>query len=72
MSDQPIDNHKSKLKAFFIPITIVIIIAIALSGLTLDFYASPFTPDAPDDLSPIPENPEDPGGKAFGAILNML
>jgi hypothetical protein len=24
------------------------------------------------DISPIPENPEDPGGIAYGAILNML
>ncbi|MHA1946763.1 MAG: presenilin family intramembrane aspartyl protease [Candidatus Hodarchaeales archaeon] len=72
MSENSINNQKSKLKAFFFPIMIVIVIAIALSGLTLDFYANPLTPDVPDDLSPIPENPEDPGGIAFGAILNML
>ncbi len=72
MSDHPIDNQKSKLNAFFFPIVIVIVIAIVLSSLTLEFYANPLTPDAPDDLSPIPENPEDPGGIAFGAILNML
>ncbi len=72
MSNHQIDNQKSKLHAFFLPIIIVIVIAIVLSSLTLEFYANPLTPDAPDDLSPIPENPEDPGGIAFGAILNML
>ncbi|MHA1206920.1 MAG: hypothetical protein ACTSSO_05045 [Candidatus Hodarchaeales archaeon] len=50
MSDHPIDNQKSKLKAFFFPIVIVIVIAIILSSLTLEFYANPLTPDAPDDL----------------------
>ena len=70
MSEHPIDKQKSKLKAFFFPIMIVIVIAIALSGITLDFYAK--TPEGPDDLAPIPENPEDPGGIAYGAILNML
>jgi MFS family permease len=72
MSEIPINKGKSKLRAFFLPIIIVIAIAIVLSSLTLDFYANPLTPDTPDDLSPIPENPEDPGGIAYGAILNML
>ncbi len=70
MSDLTIDKQKSKLKAFFLPIMIVVVIAIALSGLTLDFYAK--TPEGPDDISPFQQDPEDPGGIAYGAILNML
>jgi hypothetical protein len=47
-----------------------IIIAIVLSVLTLSFYQH-LAIDAPD-ISPIPENPDDPGGIAQGAIFNML
>ena len=72
MSEQVIENQKSKLNAFLFPIIIVLILAIILSAVTLDFYANPLTPDVPDDLSPVPENPDDPGGIAFGALLNML
>jgi len=34
----------------------------------VEFYIT----DDPPDISPIPENPEDPGGIAYGAILNMI
>jgi len=34
---------------------------------TIEFYITEIP-----DISPIPENPEDPGGIAYGAILNML
>jgi len=72
MSNNPIDNQKSKLRAFFLPIIIVIAIAIVLSSLTLEFYANPLTPDVPEDISPFPQNPEDTGGIFSGAILTMI
>ena len=66
------DNSRAKMRAFFSPIILVVIIAIVLSGITLSFYGNPETQDIPDDISPYPENPDDPGGIAQGAIMNML
>ena len=69
------DDSEAKLRAFLQPIAVVLFIAIILSLLTIDFYVilSQSNPDyVPPDISPIPENPEDPGGIAFGALLNML
>lgn len=34
----------------------------------VEFYVA----NPPQDISPFPENPEDPGGIAYGAILNMI
>ncbi len=67
-----VDNSKAKTRAFFSPIIFVVIIAIILSGMTLSYYGNPETPDEPDDISPYPENPDDPGGIAQGAISTML
>ncbi len=78
MSENASESHETteaKLKAFIQPIVFVILIAIILSLFTLDYYAvmQEIDPDyIPPDISPIPENPEDPGGIAYGAILNMI
>ncbi|MHA1228301.1 MAG: hypothetical protein ACTSPV_16295, partial [Candidatus Hodarchaeales archaeon] len=69
------DSVEAKLRAFMIPIVVVITIAIILSLLTLDYYVylQQVIPDyTPPDISPVPESPDDPGGIAFGAIINML
>lgn len=69
------ETSEAKLHAFIKPIVFVILIAIVLSLFTLDYYSviQQENPDyIPPDISPISENPEDPGGIAFGAILNML
>ena len=78
MSENTPEGHETtdaKLRAFIQPIVFVILIAIILSLFTLDYYAAiqEVDPDyTPPDISPIPENPEDPGGIAYGAILNMI
>ena len=61
------DIRKEKLRAFFSPIFLVILIAIVLTGLTLSYYTNPETPEIPDDVSIVPENPDDPFGIAYGA-----
>lgn len=69
------ETPEAKLRAFIQPIVFVILIAIVLSLFTLQYYAriQEENPDYnPPDMSPIPENPEDPGGIAYGATLNML
>lgn len=69
------ETPEAKLRAFIQPIFFVILIAIVLSLFTLEYYAmlQEQDPDySPPDISPIPENPEDPGGIALGAILNMI
>jgi len=78
-SSQPdsisVDDSGARLRAFIKPIVIVLILAIILSLLTLDYYNILQVEDpnfTPPDISPIPENPEDPGGIAWGAFLNML
>ncbi|UCG89739.1 MAG: hypothetical protein JSU57_04500 [Candidatus Heimdallarchaeota archaeon] len=78
MSERITENHETpeaKLQAFIQPIVFVLLIAIILSIFTLDYYTlvqeQDPTAEIPD-ISPIPENPEDPGGIALGAILNML
>ncbi|MFX1514934.1 MAG: hypothetical protein ACFFC6_01405 [Promethearchaeota archaeon] len=78
MSENTAKSHETteaKLQAFIQPIVLVILIAIILSLFTLDLYAA-IQEENPDysrpDISPIPENPEDPGGIAYGAILNMI
>jgi len=73
MSESLTEKHEpreAKLQAFIQPIVFVLLIAIILSLFTLDYYALANT-EIPD-ISPIPENPEDPGGIALGATLNML
>lgn len=72
MSESTLNNSRAKLNAFLMPIAFVIFITIILSSLVLTFYANPETAEAPEDNSPFPENPEDPGGIAFGAILTMI
>lgn len=72
MSESTLNNSRAKLNAFLMPIMLVVLITIVLSTLTLMFYANPITPEAPEDSSWFKENQEDPGGIAFGAILNML
>ncbi|UCG00471.1 MAG: hypothetical protein JSW11_12615 [Candidatus Heimdallarchaeota archaeon] len=78
MSENTSESHETteaKLQAFIQPIIFVILIAIILSLFTLDYYAAMQELDpeySPPDISPIPENPEDPGGIAYGAILNMI
>lgn len=70
-----IDNSRARFRAFIKPIVIVLVLAIILSLLTLDYYnilQDTFPDFTPPDISPIPENPEDPGGIAWGAFLNML
>ncbi|MFX0013521.1 MAG: hypothetical protein ACFFB2_14245 [Promethearchaeota archaeon] len=78
MSESTTESHETseaKLRAFIQPIVFVLVIAIVLSLFTLDYYAM-IEQDNPNytrpDISPIPENPEDPGGIAYGAILNMI
>jgi hypothetical protein len=64
-------DSRAKLRAFIIPIIAVILLAIIFSVMTLNFYQN--IQQAPPDISPIPENPEDPvGGIAQGALLTML
>ncbi|MFX0051743.1 MAG: hypothetical protein ACFE8U_10685 [Candidatus Hermodarchaeota archaeon] len=68
-------DPQAKLRAFIIPIIFVILVAILLSVFTIDFYEwiQATDPDfTPPDISPIPENPADPGGIAYGALLNMV
>jgi hypothetical protein len=69
------ETSEAKLQAFIRPIIFVILIAIVLSLFTLDYYGI-IQQENPDykrpDISPIPENPKDPGGIAYGAILNTL
>ena len=78
MSESTSENHEipeAKLQAFIQPIAFVILIAIILSLFTLQYYSSIQEQDPtyePPDISPIPENPDDPGGIAWGAVLNML
>jgi len=78
MSENTTESHgttEAKLRAFIQPIAFVIFIAIILSLFTLDYYAAIQEIDpnySIPDISPIPENPEDPGGIAYGAILNMI
>ncbi|MFX0122501.1 MAG: hypothetical protein ACFFAE_02615 [Candidatus Hodarchaeota archaeon] len=78
MSENTSESHETtdaKLQAFIQPIVFVLLIAIILSVFTLDYYAA-LEKENPNysrpDISPIPENPEDPGGIAYGAILNMI
>jgi len=74
-SEINIEDPQAKLRAFIFPIIFVILLAILLSLFTLDFYAILQAEDpefTPPDISPIPENPEDPGGIAYGALLNMV
>ncbi|MFW9780250.1 MAG: hypothetical protein ACFFE8_15490 [Candidatus Heimdallarchaeota archaeon] len=64
-------DSRAKLRAFILPIIAVILLAIVFSVMTLNFYQG--IQQAPPDISPIPENPDDPvGGIAQGALLNML
>ncbi|MHA2173655.1 MAG: hypothetical protein ACXACP_12320 [Candidatus Hodarchaeales archaeon] len=72
MSEPTVNKSKAKLNAFLMPIMLVVLITIVISSLTLTFYANPITPEDPQDGSPFPEKPEDPGGIAFGAILTMI
>ena len=69
------ETPEAKLRAFIQPIVFVILIAIVLSLFTLQYYGRIQEEDPnynPPDMSPIPENPDDPGGIAYGATLNML
>jgi presenilin-like A22 family membrane protease len=69
------EDPQAKLRAFIIPIIFVISVAILLSVFTIDFYKmiQATDPDfTPPDISPIPESSEDPGGIAYGALLNMV
>ncbi|MHA2054279.1 MAG: hypothetical protein ACW99F_11835 [Candidatus Hodarchaeales archaeon] len=72
MSEPTVNKSKAKLNAFLLPIMLVVLITIILSSLTLTYYANPITLEDPQDISPFPENPEDPGGIAFGAIMTMI
>ncbi|MFW9853850.1 MAG: hypothetical protein ACFFFG_02260 [Candidatus Thorarchaeota archaeon] len=64
-------DSRAKLRAFILPIIAVILLAIVFSVMTLNFYQG--IQQAPPDISPVPENPDDPvGGIAQGALLNML
>ena len=70
-----VDDSGARFRAFIKPIVIVLVLAIILSLLTLDYYnilKETFPDFTPPDISPIPENPEDPGGIAWGAFLSML
>ncbi len=70
MSEKTIENHRAKLKAFIQPIIATIFLTIVLSLFTLSFYAH--LNQEPPDISPFPENPDDPGGIVQGASANML
>lgn len=70
MSNTTASESDGRFRAFIQPIIIVILIAIVLSMFTLSFYQA--IDEQPPDISPIPENPSDPGGIAQGALLNML
>ncbi|MHA2073226.1 MAG: hypothetical protein ACXACU_09895 [Candidatus Hodarchaeales archaeon] len=75
MSEEMIKVSGSRFRAYILPIIFVIVLAIIASVFTLDYYAAlqelepTFTIP---DMSPFQENPDDPGGIAQGAILNML
>ena len=70
MSDATVTEDDGRFRAFIQPIIIVIFITIILSIFTLNFYQA--IDEQPPDISPIPEDPSDPGGIAQGALLNML
>ncbi|UCE12378.1 MAG: hypothetical protein JSV04_09265 [Candidatus Heimdallarchaeota archaeon] len=75
MSESTIETPEAKLRSFIQPISFVLLITIILSIFTLEYYAwlQEIDPDfTPPDPSPVPEDPEDPGGIAWGATLNML
>ncbi len=70
-----IEVSGSRFRAYILPIIFVIVIAIITSIFTLDYYAALQEQDPNvtiPDMSPFQENPDDPGGIAQGAILNML
>lgn len=70
-----IEVSGSRFRAYILPIIFVIVIAIIASIFTLDYYAAIQGDDEESpipDMSPFQENPDDPGGIAQGAILNML
>jgi hypothetical protein len=75
MSEKMIEVSGSRFRAYILPIIFVIVIAIIVSIFTLDYYAALQEQDPNvtiPDMSPFQENPNDPGGIALGAILNML
>jgi hypothetical protein len=70
MSETTTEDQKAKLRAFIMPIIFVILITVLLSVFTLNFYE--VIEEQPSDISPFPENPEDPGGIAQGALLTTV